>query len=527
MEKNQNISISPALLERGLFYLLCASIGLFLCRSYFLPMIDLPQHAGQVEALHAIFSGSATSGWAQNVEVNFFTPYWTAYLLGTLLSFVLPVNYAINTVIGIAFFSYALTFSALRKKCNAPPFVDWLALPVFFGVSYEIGLATFLLAISIGFVLIERTLCYLSSLEKKYAIHIFLIGALLYFSHMLIFLFFCAIAAGMIFVDIRYPLKKKLKLLTPFYFLALFIPLFLVSNDFFGKNGLASYFDSIENLFVNKSLWERLQILPIISLPVNSLLSLPGKNTYMFISSLLIFLLIAPLIAGYRPSKDIKKYIPLLAFLMVWFFCPSYIGRTAKVFERFSIFLIPFYGLILEKSCYTYAHWRKEAQTWFACIAGVISIGLLKMPLENIVIFNNSTQDFRKFVNQLPKEKYALGLVYDTKESLALDRNFHYISHFPSWYQALNQGWVDFNFAWFPPQVVRYLPEGVPQALPSFDHNLTEFIHFKNCDEYDLLLVYVYSPETINLHEKLMQQSTCHHKLQYNVGKWYLYAQAD
>lgn len=527
MEKARSITISSTLLERGLFYLICIGIGIILCGSYFLPMIDVPQHAGQIEALHAIFLGSATSNWTQDVEINFFTPYWTAYLLGTLLSFVLPVNYAINTVIAIAFLLYAFTFSKLRKKCNAPPFVDWLALPVFFGFSYNLGLVTFLLAISIGFVLIERTLCYLNSLKRKFAIQIFLIVALLYFSHMLIFLFFCAIAASMILVDVRYPLKKKLKLLAPFYSLALFIPFFLISNDFFGRNGLASYFDGIENKFINPSLWSRVEILPLYIFPIDRVGYPISKNTYIFRSFLLILLLIAPLVVGYRSSKDLKKYIPLLTFFLVWFFCPSYFGRTAKVFERFGIFLIPFYGLILEKNCYTYAHWKKDAQTWLACITCVISIGLLKIPLENIATFNDSTQDFRKFVSQLPNGKKALGLVYNTPESLTYDRNIHYVHHFPSWYQALNHGWVDFNFAWFPPQVIRYLPQKIPQALPSFDHFLTQFIHFKHCDEYDLMLVYAYNPETFNLHEKLMKQSTCHHKLKYNEGKWFLYAPPD
>jgi len=58
----------------------------------------------------------------------------------------------------------------------------------------------------------------------------------------------------------------------------------------------------------------------------------------------------------------------------------------------------------------------------------------------------------------------ALTMAFDASSPAA--RNpWAYLSY-PLWYQAENQGLVDFNSAWFPPQIVRYRSDHLPAVGP-------------------------------------------------------------
>jgi hypothetical protein len=41
--------------------------------------------------------------------------------------------------------------------------------------------------------------------------------------------------------------------------------------------------------------------------------------------------------------------------------------------------------------------------------------------------------------------------------------------HYPAWYQAERKGFVDFNFAWLPPVIVRFRRELAPPVEPEFE----------------------------------------------------------
>jgi hypothetical protein len=67
----------------------------------------------------------------------------------------------------------------------------------------------------------------------------------------------------------------------------------------------------------------------------------------------------------------------------------------------------------------------------------------------------------------------ALALVFDPGSEAA--RNPYVYQHYASWYQAERQGLVDFNFAWFPPQIVRFRTGHLPSVGTGFDLNRQKF----------------------------------------------------
>ena len=70
-------------------------------------------------------------------------------------------------------------------------------------------------------------------------------------------------------------------------------------------------------------------------------------------------------------------------------------------------------------------------------------------------------------IKTLAPGERALTLAFSTA-SPGAGHPYAYI-HYPAWYQAERQGLVDFNFAWFPPQIVRWRPDRAPPVTPGFE----------------------------------------------------------
>lgn len=522
LKQLNEIRISSAQIERVLFYFVTFSVFIILCTSYFLPMSDLPQHAGQIQALKAIITGQADAPWFNDVELNYMTPYWIGYSLGLALSFFVPINYAVNIEVGLAFLLFVLAFSVLRKRFNGPAVLDWILLPSFFSAVYAVGLLTFLLAIPIGVFLLIQNLNWLERGGEKYGLSVLFIGILLYFSHMLIFLFFCTIAGAMILVDAQYSLKNRLKKLWPFFVLLLFVPLFLFSTEFFAPSELDLHYsrDSSQIVFNSNGYLARLVGLFYQSIPMYLFGGLRGvsEHVYLGITGLLVLMTILfPWLVGGCLTKDLKRYVPLCAVLVAVLCFPSYMGKTAFIYERFTIFLLPFFILIFEKKVGSQLFEKAGRYALFSFLFVFISLSLVVSSISAIHKYNQIEEDFKILLEKLPEKKRVLSLIYPV---LLTSVKVHQIS----WYQALKNGWNDFNFAWFPPQVIRFKADKVPEARPDFEWRPTDFVSFKNCDKYDLLIVNLAQPEQLKDHDVLMKQSTCSHQLKYQQGLWFVYS---
>lgn len=513
--------------ERGLFYLAVTVVFLILSCSYFLPMLDLPQHAAQVQAFKAMMSGDHALPWLDNLEINWFTSYWIGYLSVLVFSFILPLNYATNLVVAISFVLFVLSFSALRKKFVVPNILDWVLIPSFFGFAYILGFMTYLLAIPLGAMLLIANLKLIENFNTKNILMILLLGVILYFSHMLIFLFFCQIAAGMTLFDQSNSFKEKLKRLTPFYFLVWLIPVFLLTPDYFNDNNLAQFFN--KNAYSNfrygyfEARFLDLFRYPwtIDTIPYQTPLMLFDSSLEIGLELIFIVVLLFPFLIGCQLTKDWKRYIPLLSFFIAWFCFPTQAAKTSFIYERFSIFFFPFYMLLFEKNKSD----EENSVVFKLTLSGlwiVLFLWMTYIPMRDIFLFNKETNSFRELSSQLTEGKKVLSLIYDNKNKEG--RKMSQYANFPVWYQALQNGWVEYNFAWFPPQIVRYKIDRVPENRPGFVWSPEQFVEFRHCDDYDYLIVRMETQKQIEQHQMLMEQSTCHHVLTDQIDHWYIYS---
>src|SRR4051812_35236964 len=65
------------------------------------PMVDFPQHAAQISLLRDLVSGR--SPWSSQLQINLLTPYLIGYGLASLLSFAMPVVYAMKLLLSVAY----------------------------------------------------------------------------------------------------------------------------------------------------------------------------------------------------------------------------------------------------------------------------------------------------------------------------------------------------------------------------------------------------------------------------------------
>jgi len=105
------------------------------------PMIDLPQHAGQVALLSQLLAGH--SPWSHLVQPNLLTPYLGAFAPALPLSYVLPVATVLKILLSVAYLAFVWLGVALRRRFGADARLDWLCVPGFFGYAYEWGFLTF------------------------------------------------------------------------------------------------------------------------------------------------------------------------------------------------------------------------------------------------------------------------------------------------------------------------------------------------------------------------------------------------
>lgn len=501
-----------------LFYSVVLGIVLIIATAHYLPMLDLPQHAGQVQAFKSMFWNDSTDRWFDTVEINYFTPYWIGYFSIFLISFLVPIQSAINIIVAISFFLFVICFVQIRKKFDGPKFLDWILIPSFFGFSYQFGLLTFTLSISIGILLLLQTLRYIENRSKSSAALIICLGIVLYFSHLLIFLFFCMISVALIMTHKKQNWKNYVCLLLPFCILGLLIPMYFILPSILGQANLDGYFnEATHSSFKYGSLSDRLDYLFIYQWALT-------EDDYKPFSLLTLTLgvLILPFLAGCRLSKKIYKYAPLICFMIIWFGMPEHLFHTTFVYQRFSIFFIPFYILIFERS--SAQEVKINMSRIHQGIIGlwiVLAVGLVILPIKDIFAFNEEVKDFDELLVDLPENQLAMSLVYSGGGGYAAKnrRQAPLYVYFPVWYQVAKNGWVEYNFAWFSPQIIRYKVDKVPENIAGFAWNPWMFSQFKSCDYYDMIIIYKPNQDF----NQQFKQSTCSHKPFKQKGDWVVY----
>jgi hypothetical protein len=93
----------------------------------------------------------------------------------------------------------------------------------------------------------------------------------------------------------------------------------------------------------------------------------------------------------------------------------------------------------------------------------VLCWAALAIHVERLLAFAQESAAFDDVLAATAPGHRALGVIFDPASPAASSTTAYL--HFPVWYQAEKAGFVDFNFAGFQQQVVRYRPDRLPPVF--------------------------------------------------------------
>lgn len=413
--------------------------GLMLWITPHLPMVDLPQHAGQIALMHGLFEGN--SRWSSMLEINPFTPYLIPMGLVFMISCLIPTAKAFTLLLMISLYLFVAAFRLLRKDFNADERLDWLALLGYFGFSFQYGFFTFLVSAPLGFLLILVGSRHMRTPSFRLGASVAVIEAILLCSHGLMFGFSNLILLGFLareYTNLKGLVARSAPLM-PFAFMALS---YLITSR---TEGLSN--ERLEGRIVWNYGIDRLNFLTFIW-------GLEG-GTYSAIMN--TGSLAAPLIIGSRLNRqDVRCWIPWLSCIAVGLLMPSNAFNTAFLYERFALFFLPFYGMLFLRRDDS-APIRKNKYhllSWKNIYLPLLCWTLLLVQTERLFGFKRESDEFNTLLSAMVPEQRVLSLIF-YPDSIASGNPLAYL-HYPLWYQVHKKGFVDFNFAFFAQDIVRF-----------------------------------------------------------------------
>jgi hypothetical protein len=361
----------------------------------------------------------------------------------------------LKLTLAVSFYAFVAACVVLRRQLRGDPRLDWLFVPWFFGFAYAWGFYTFLIAAPLGVLFIVLALRYARRPTALQGIGLLLAGLGLFFAHGLIFLFANAIGASFLLVEIGYrPVGRLLRSALPYVALALCCMTYVLVRLPVESSSTSGFVDVHWG-----SLLGRLKFLAFFPLgaPVADLVLAPLR---------LLFLVAPFLLRARLNTSDGAALVPFAFALLVFALVPLGAASTWFLYQRFDIFIVPFYAFIFRapqpnRACL--------ARFWLPLLCWIF----LAVHVERLLAFSRESVAFDEVLASTQPEERALALVFDPA-STATRNPFAYFN-FPVWYQAEKRGFVDFNAARFLPQIVRFRSGQEPPDTTAAGWRATDF----------------------------------------------------
>jgi hypothetical protein len=394
----------------------------------YVPLIDMPQHAAQITALHELWSGNAT--FSGLFEINWFTPYLLGYLLLYGASLVMPVAVATQLLVSVAVIALPLATAHLLRVVGADVRWRWLAIPCAFSFAFYWGFLSYIVAAPIALLFIARTVRFVQVPSVRNAVAIAVFAHLLFFCHVIVLgtasLAALGYVAGATYRDPKTLALRCLPYTTPLpliavWFAATYRAETSVQNDPIVYGGIDERF---YQLLVQPAGQDRISLVTLL---------------------VTVAVVMLPALAGSTFSRKPERWLPGALMLLAFVLMPHYVMSTAYVFQRLGLFLVPLWLMAWDPP----GALRRRVEG--LAIAAVLLVSFTN--IGRFVGFARETESFRDVLAAVPPRHTIASMVYDPYSEFF---TLPVYLHFPVWYQANASGIVDFNFANFFSQMVRY-----------------------------------------------------------------------
>lgn len=388
-------------LERVVFLLTVALAGATFWIAPRPPMVDMSQHAGQIALWRDLVAGQ--SKWQPLVYVNYFTPYLLGYSLAFLLSFLMPVPAALKLMLTLALYAFVAACVLLRRHLGGDRRLDWLFITGFFGFAYSWGFYTFLVTAPIGVIFILLALRYAEKSTPLQGTILVLAGLGLFFSHGLVFLLATAIGATFLLIEIRHrPPGRILRALLPYGALGLCCLSYALIRLPIENNATSGFAD-----FHWGSSLGRLKFLAFFPLG--------APNTDPVLAPLRPLFLAAPFLLRVRVNlHKHAAFVPFAFVLLVFAAMPLGAANTWFLYQRFDIFILPFYALLFRGADAAAATepsslGAQAARLWPAVLCWFFVV----VHIGRLLAFARESATFDEVLASTEPEERAISLVFD------------------------------------------------------------------------------------------------------------------
>ncbi len=434
---------------------------------HFPPQIDLAQHAGQMRFLH---------DWTQPdflyrdiLELNLFTPYLPAYLLGALLTFVMSPVTAVKLLWSVGAFGTVYASVRIRRRIGGSAEWDWLLLPGLFGVTFVWGLLTFQFAVPFALLAVEYWMVYLDrpGVRRGVVFGLALIG--LFFSHALVTAWVLLVCGVMVLAtpnfsprDLPRAIVRGLPLLAPLPVISFWLS---VTGEREQAQGATVWGYLPERVF---SFFSELLGGPFPALAA-------GVGAAIFLS---------PFLAGKRFSPSAVHRAPLLITVAILLAGPFRMFGNAFTYNRFFSILGPTLLIAIAAGPMAASGFSRLRH-----LVPLLSLAWVLFIASRMVLFSTEQRAFSRVLAEMESDLHVLSVV-EYAGSRALGNEGAYL-HFPVWYQAERGGLVEFSFAAFYPMLLRFSASQTSYVPEIFAARPTHLSIAREVKKFDQILARV------------------------------------
>lgn len=430
------------------FLALCTAIATFpLFLPDYLPGVDIPQHAGQINLLLHMYNPDFP--FRQLFTVHWLTPYLFGYSLVLCIMPVVGLAMAFKIVAGLALWSIPMATAYMLRNLKQDIRLALLCIPCLYGFPFQWGFFNFYVAVPIALFFLGYIYSLQERLTPRQGVVIVLGVNILFFCHALIWAL-CGVLAYAAYWTLHASWRQRL------VFASLLLSSLPLCLYWFSTDVIQQHMVDHGAFFALS--WQRLNILDLVI----------GDTQKFYNLAIGFFVLLAPLLLNYRLSAAPARWLPLLCIILILLFVPHSFLRIAFLYQRFSIFFIPFYLVALEKRNISPSSPQRLTTPLVLASSGAIFLLFLINTTNAMLGFNAEIRGFNRILQVMEPERRVLMLEYANRSQFSTAPLF---LHFPLWYQALRGGVVDFNAASAYTPIVQFQQLDNPADIPGFEWN--------------------------------------------------------
>lgn len=463
-----------------------------------LPMVDISQHAAQITAMHEMWAGNAT--FTDPYQINWFTPYLLGYMLLYVVSLVVPVAVATQIVISLAVMAVPWLTGKLLKAVGADERWKWLAIPSSFGFAFYWGFLSYMVATPVALLFLIKAIRFARDPTLRNALLVGVFSIFLFFCHVIVLCYVSLAALAFVFGVHRHNFKQLVLRMLPFTAPLPLIAIWLVityTTESAAK--VPSYFGD--------GLIDRLYQL---------LLQPSGLDVFspFFTVPALAALLMLPALSGSTFSRRCERWLPFVTAFVVFMVLPGFMLNTGYINQRLGIFLTPLWLLAWDAPRQQVRLEQGQIMQMLALPLVFIFIGI---NLGRYAAFARETRSFDDIMASAEPNRRVASLI---QQNLSPLFSAPVYMHYTAWYTSTHRGIVDYNFADFYSQTVRYKPDAGPRLLEGVGWTPTLFSWEKmGGEKYDYFVL----KASFDMSKDIFKDKRDSVELVARSGPWWLY----